>query len=136
MTLIRTATLYFLSVFAAGFILGVFRVLILVPHLGERHAELLELPLMVVISFLSATWLTPRLSPPHNDAASLAMGFLALSLLLVAELAMVWLVRGQSLPQYLHSRDLVSGTAYALSLGCFALFPFLTRKLRRSEHQG
>ena len=45
---------YFALVFGVGFLLGVVRVLALVPRLGERWAELAEMPLMLVAIILSA----------------------------------------------------------------------------------
>ena len=42
------ALAYFLIVFGAGFLLGTIRVLLLLPVLGERAAELLEMPFMLI----------------------------------------------------------------------------------------
>ncbi len=47
MQILRAAVFYFLLVFGAGFLLGIGRVLLIVPLLGERTAELLEMPLML-----------------------------------------------------------------------------------------
>ena len=41
-TAVSAAARYFLFVFGAGFILGMVRVPLLVPHLGARVAELIE----------------------------------------------------------------------------------------------
>jgi type IV secretory pathway TrbD component len=51
------------------------------------------------------------------------MGFVAVALLLVAELNLVLWLRGLSLNEYLASRDPVSGTVYYLMLFVFALMP-------------
>jgi hypothetical protein len=55
--------------------------------------------------------------------ARLAMGFLALALLLCAEAGMVLCVRGLSLVQYLADRDPVSGSVYLAMLLVFAVMP-------------
>jgi len=51
---LRVCVVYFAVVFAAGFAFGAIRVTWLVPRLGEGAAELLETPLMIMESFLTA----------------------------------------------------------------------------------
>ena len=43
---IKAGIAYFALVFGAGFVLGMIRVPFLVPRLGERVAELVEMPFM------------------------------------------------------------------------------------------
>jgi hypothetical protein len=118
----RLALVYFGSVFSIGFLLGVARTLWVAPSLGERIAELVEMPLMVAASFLVARALMSRAAGVSIRAAAL-VGLAALALLLCAELAVVALVRGQTLADYVASRDPVSGSAYALALLLFAAMP-------------
>jgi hypothetical protein len=47
--------------------------------------------------------------------------------MLGAELTLVLALRGLTIRQYLSSRDPVSGTAYYVSLGVFALLPLILR---------
>lgn len=118
------ACLYFAIVFAIGFALGVPRVLWLAPALGERAAELIELPLMLATSALAARWIGARLRVPPRAGARLAMGALALALLLSVEFTVVLSLRGQTIAENLAGRDPVSGAAYGLSLLAFALWPW------------
>jgi len=53
--------MYFALVFGAGFMLGPMRILCIAPRLGERTAELLEAPVMLAISILTARWVVRRL---------------------------------------------------------------------------
>ena len=61
-------------VFAAGFILGTIRTLVLVPHLGPLAAVLLELPLMLGIAWAVCRWLLRRFAVGEAWTARLAMG--------------------------------------------------------------
>ena len=116
------AATYFGIVFGVGFVLGVIRMLWIVPWLGERNAELLETPLMLVALVLAARFVVRRLQRPSNRER-LAVGCLALSCLLVAEVGVVLLVRGQSVGEFAASRDPVSGSVYLCALVVFALAP-------------
>jgi len=118
----RYAAAYFAAVFSIGFLLGVARALWIAPRLGERGAELVELPVMVAASFLVARALISRAGAVGIRDAALA-GLAALALLLCAELSVVAFVRGQALVDYIASRDPVSGSAYALALLLFAAMP-------------
>jgi hypothetical protein len=51
------------------------------------------------------------------------MGFLALWLMLFAELTLVLWIQKLSIGEYLATRDPVSGTAYYAMLGVFAVMP-------------
>lgn len=51
---------YFLIVFADGFVLGVVRTVSLVPRIGVRWAQLLEMPVMLAVIYWAARWVTQR----------------------------------------------------------------------------
>jgi hypothetical protein len=59
--ILKAGALYFAAVFAAGFVLGTIRTLLIVPRFGVRTAELMEAPIMFVVTILSASWVTRRL---------------------------------------------------------------------------
>lgn len=125
MQILKAGTLYFALVFGAGFVLGTLRTLWVVPSLGMRKAELIEEPLMLVITFLAARWVVRRLSLPRRFFTRLGMGFAGLGLLLAAEIGLVLWVRGTTIREYVASRDPVTGTVYLVMLGVFALMPLL-----------
>lgn len=123
MQVLQTAVLYFLLVFGAGFVLGTGRVLFLVPLLGERTAELLEMPLMLGVIVFSARWIVRHILDEHRRASALSIGFIAMGLVLIADLVVGMSLRGLSAAEVFLNRDPVSGTAYYMSLLLFAVMP-------------
>ena len=123
MNSLKAGVTYFALVFGTGFLLGIIRVPLLVPRLGVRTAELIEMPFMFVAIFLAARYVVRRFVLPAG--ARLATGVIALALLLTAELALVIVLQGQSLAAYVASRDPISGSVYLAMLGVFAVMPRL-----------
>ena len=127
MQLTKASVFYFLMVFGTGFCLGPIRILWLVPMVGTRVAELMEMPFMIIAIFFSARFINRRLPP--EAAKQLAVGFGALAITLAAEASLAVSLRGMSIKQAFFDRDPVSGSAYYLTLLLFALMPwFLTKK--------
>ncbi|HJS75344.1 MAG TPA: hypothetical protein VJ921_13725, partial [Vicinamibacteria bacterium] len=125
MRVLKSGLLYFALVFAAGFALGPVRVLWAVPRFGERTAELMEAPLMLAVVALTGRWIARRFEEPKTSARLLAVGLVALAMLLAAELTMVLSLRGLSVSEYVRSRDPVGGAVYVALLLLFALMPLL-----------
>jgi ABC-type uncharacterized transport system permease subunit len=128
MQILKAGVLYFAVVFGAGFILGPIRILWIAPRLGTRMAELLEMPIMLAITIVTARWIVRRLAVPATPSSRLGMGSIALSLLLIAEFALVLWLRGLSIKEYLAARDPVAETVYYVVLGVFAVMPLLVAK--------
>lgn len=124
--------IYYALVFGAGFALALVRLPFLVPRFGARVAELIEMPVMLVVIYFAARWLVRRYLAGASTAARLATGLMALSLLLLTEFSVVLWLQGMSLRESMMNRDPVSGAAYALSLLLFALMPLL---VARREHK-
>jgi len=116
---------YFGIVFAAGLVLGPLRVLALEPRVGSRAAELMELPLMLVVIVYAARWIVRRFLRSASRRARLAAGAVALASTLAAELTLVVPVRGLTVAEYFATRDPVAGGAYYAMLAVFALMPLL-----------
>lgn len=128
MPILKAGVLYFALVFGAGFILGTIRTLWVVQRVGTRKAELMETPIMLVVTIVAARWTVLHLSVPMMWSARLGMGCIALVLMLIAEFGFVLWIRGLSIKEYFSTRDPVSGAAYYLLLIVFAIMPFLARK--------
>ena len=125
MQALKPGIIYFLLVFGAGFVLGTVRVLLLVPLIGERTAEILEMPLMLIATLLAARWTIRRFPEAHTSAARLSIGGIALSLMLAGELAVGIGLRGLTAADVILNRDPVSGTAYYVSLILFGVMPWI-----------
>ena len=129
MQILKAGLIYFALVFSAGFVLGTVRTLWVVPRVGTRLAELMEAPIMLVVTIVAARWIVRHFAIPYVPLARLGMGGIGLGLLLVAEFGLVLWLRGIPIREYLASRDPVSGTVYYAMLGVFAIMPlFVARR--------
>lgn len=120
---LRGGLAYYVLVFGAGFVLGTIRVTMVVPRLGVRAAELLEMPLMLAVTVFAARLINRRFLDGLQFGARLRAGLFALSLLLASELLLARALTGASISNYLAGRDPVSGTAFLLMLVLFAAMP-------------
>ena len=136
LTFATAGVAYFALVFGAGFILGSIRVPFLVPHLGERVAELLEMPFMLAVVWLSARFVARRFTLSTATSVRLGVGLVALGLLVAAELVLAVAIQGRSLGEYIASRDRVSGSVYLVLLVLFSLMPLILARaqLAREPH--
>ena len=121
---LKAGIVYFALVFGAGFILGTIRVLLVVPRVGQRTAELIEEPIMFVVIIVAARWTVRRFHMPATASVRLGIGFIALALLVIAEIG-VTVGRRLTIHQYIAGRDPLAGTVYLLMLGVFAIMPLL-----------
>ena len=128
--MIRASFLYFALVMGAGFLLGSVRVLFVVPHLGERWAELAEMPIMAMVIVVAAGYILRRYPEVQTRGRVLVVGSTALALSVSAELVLAVVLQSQSLSEYLASRDKISGSVYLAMLVIFALMP----RLRLARH--
>ena len=125
---INAALFYFAWVFGTGFLLGVVRTLWVIPFVGVRSAELLEIPLMMAVSAAACGSAIRRFSVPCAASYRVGMGLLGLSLLIAVELGLNALLLGRPLAEFFTKRDPVSGSVYFLALALFALMPLLMRR--------
>lgn len=121
---------YFAGAFAVGFLLGVLRTLVLVPLVGETLAVLIELPIILGVSWLICGRILRR--APLSSGEAVVMGAAAFVLLMIAELSMSILLANRTISTHL---ALYSDSAHLLGLAgqiAFALFPVLQAMRRRT----
>jgi hypothetical protein len=128
MQVLKAGVMYFALVFGAGFILGPIRILWAVPRFGVRVAELIEMPIMLMVILAAARWVVRRFALPCTLSSRVGMGCLALALLLAAEFGLVLPLRDMSLSDYFSTVDPVSGTVYFLLQGFLAFAPVVVAR--------
>ena len=123
MNAIRAGVLYFLLVFAVGFVLGAARTLVVAPRVGEIYAVLIELPLILCAAWFISGRLVRKFSIASHLSARAIMGSVAFVLLLIAELLLsVWLF-GSSVDTHLDGRRSAHGAIGLLGQVIFACLP-------------
>jgi hypothetical protein len=132
----KPAALYFALVLGTGLAFGMIRVPFVVPRLGERYAELLEMPFMLVAIVLAGRFVIRRFDLPAQPVIRLQVGFAALAMSVVAELLLANALQGRSLAQFIGSRDTVSGSVYLVMLLIFALMPFILTRVGSDPSSG
>lgn len=130
---LKPAVLYFAFVMGTGFVMGMIRVPFLVPRLGERYAELLEMPFMFLAIVLAARHVVRRFAIPASLPLRLQVGFAALAMSVVAELLLATVLQGRSLAEFIASRDPVSGSVYLVMLLLFALMPAILGRMNAEQ---
>ncbi len=128
MQILKAGMVYFAVVFGAGFVLGPIRILWVVPRVGTRVTELLEAPIMFVITIVAARWIIRKFAIALTLPSRLGVGGIAGSLMLIAEFTLVLWLRGISIRQYFAGRDPVAGAVYYAMLGVFAVMPLLLER--------
>lgn len=93
MAVIITAIAYFVTVFAFAFAMGVARILVIAPLIGTTAAVLVEVPILLVVS-----WVIARRLLRDRDLTLrplIAVGTIAFVLTMASEAMLSELMRGQ-----------------------------------------
>lgn len=116
----------FAIVFAAGFVLGTVRTLVLAPRFGELVAVILEVPIMLALSWWACGWVLNRCRVPPRTPPRMAMGTVAFMLLMLAELVLA-LGFGRSMTQYASGLATSHGLIGLSGQVAFGLMPLVRR---------
>ena len=122
---LKAGAVYFAIVFAAGSVLGTLRFLIVRPAVGETAAVLIELPIMLAISWFTCAWITRRCAVSSHPGARAFMGAAAFLLLMAAEFALSASVFGRSMSEFAASLATAAGMIGLAGQIAFATFPLL-----------
>ena len=122
--IVLPALVYVATVFAAAFVLGALRVLVVAPRLGELAAVALEVPVVLGLSWLVAGRVLRRWPLPRSGQR-LAMGGLAFALLMLAETVLGITLFGRSLPGILGAMATLPGLVGLAGQIGFGLVPAL-----------
>ena len=124
--LLGWSALYGVLGFAAGFVFGALRQLVLIPALGDRMGHLAEFPMITGAACAIGLWIGARTTAP-----ALAIGFLGVAVLIFFESTMALGFMRVSLADYLAGYDLTRGALFPIGLALMVLAPTLGRKLKR-----
>jgi len=122
---LKAGTIYFLVVVGTEFVLEVIRLQVVALHVGERLAEMLEIPNVLLATIIGARWIVDRFTLPPLPGIRLGVGLVALMLLLIAEGTVILPLHGLTVREYFATRDSVVGVAPLGALGVLTVMPFL-----------
>jgi hypothetical protein len=125
--------LYFAVAFALGFLLGTLRVLVIMPWLGPVAAVLLELPIMLIASWVAAGRLVGRCRVPASAFDRLVMGAVAFALLMAGEFAVSHTMFDRTPAQHLATYRTPEAQLGLAAQLVFALFPWLLLRIRAGQ---
>jgi hypothetical protein len=125
--------LYFLVVFGFAFATGMTRELFIAPRLGSVTAVFLEIPILVLVSWIVARRLVGK--RPFVLYERAMMGATGFALTMASEAALAMLLRGQTLTEWAATVFSPLGLAGLCSQIAFAIMPILVGRTRtQSPH--
>lgn len=131
MTAVKAGAAYFAIIFAVGFVLGTIRVLILLPHVGEMTAVLLEGPFILGASWVVCGILVRRFNVAAAFVPRFAMGASALTLLLLAEFFLGVYGFGRTIAEHFAHYETLPGAIGLAGQILFGAFPALHLLMKR-----
>lgn len=125
---LKAGCVYFAAVFAAGFVLGAFRVVWLAPRLGALGAVLVELPLMLALSWLACGRAVRLFHVAPAVGLRLLTGLSAFALLIAAEFALAVYGFGGDASTFVAGYATAEGLAGLGGQVVFAALPMIRRR--------
>ncbi|MGB5076984.1 MAG: hypothetical protein WBO17_05835 [Sphingorhabdus sp.] len=130
---LKAGTAYWVMIFSLGFVLGMLRVMIVLPWLGnELGAVLLELPVILAASWVAARLLVRRFQLNRSSEMWL-MGCLAFALTLMSEALLAVFVFKEFLHEWAASQLVLPGALGFAGQMMFAAIPWLIHRKDRAR---
>lgn len=129
----KVGFLYFLITFVVAFAMGVVRVTFVIPLVGELTAVLIEVPLMIFISWKVSAWVMSRYFSDHAVKDYLVVGSTAFLFLMITEYFLAVFAFGRTAEDYFLSLKTGPGFIGFLGQVGFAAVPWVQRKIRGDE---
>ena len=125
----RTAFLagiaYTIAVFVFAFAVGTIRVTLVVPRLGPLLAVIIEVPIVLAVSWLASLWCTRRFKVSRDAGARTLMGAVAFTFLMLLELGFSVFVFGEPVRHYFAKYTSMPAAIGLVMQGCFATLPWV-----------
>lgn len=133
---ISAGATYFAVVFGFAFVFGTVRTVWVSPYIGPTGGVLLEVPLLLIVSWLACGRCVRHFDVPEIVGHRLIMGGVAFACLVAAEVGFSALLFGQSIAEFLAAYSTPAGgiglaaqIAFGLIPSIGLLWPFQPRPL-------
>jgi len=128
MLVVKIGAVYFVLVFAVGWVLGPIRELWVIPRFGRPAGVLFEAPIMLAAIIAAARWVVRHYFVDYSLETRVSIGLVALGLLFIAEITGIWWIRDMSISDYFATFDTLTGGVFLLLLLLFAAMPMLVER--------
>ena len=122
---VKAGFIYFVLVFAAGFMLGTIRVTFLIPRFGPTTAVLVELPIILAVAWNVCGIVLRHVEVAAEFGPRLVMGTVAFVVLMLAETALATLAFSQTIPEIAAQYSTAHGAIGLAGQAIFASIPLL-----------
>lgn len=125
-------TVYFLALFALGFVWGTIRVLVVAPAVGPLAATVAEVPVMLAAAFFACRWAVRHWQVPPTIAIRSAMALWFLALLILFETLLGAALFGRTIAQQYAALATPAGSLGLSAQIIAALLPLFVGKPKPS----
>lgn len=131
--IIRAALYYSAGIFLLGFLLGTLRTIVIVPRIGRLAGVLVEIPIMLAVSWFYCIRLTNRYSLFGDLRNSALFGVLSFLFLQCAEISFSFLIFREQWTDYIVNMGSLPGILGLSAQILFGFIPVLQELLRSSS---